>query len=455
MKTLSFQRISSALELAHTVLGLHTSLYVEEPMRPMLARRPFLNALLAVTVVASGALAACAVEEEAVGEGGAAVSSDEGLDTAVGEAKLPGEDESVEKAKAMVREMMVAKQRQMGQAEPANHATLQGCMRAEFTVLDVKPELAVGMFEAAGQYPAWVQFSNADGVMSGRKGADDRESVLRGVAIKVMGVRGPRIESGQAATTQDFLMNNRPYFYWKNINVMTELLGIVRQHGVLSKVGAVTSTLFHHTPRENIALIKAIKEGLANDKSDKNVIDNQLTERYWSRLPVSFGAGQAIKYGMWPRACDDAPWDQVPNDVAGDPTHPNVPSDLEGRFLRAAAKKTMSERDVCFDFAVQRQTSPETMPVEDEGVRWTPEKSPYRVVARLRIPKQNFDRPDRNEFCSHLTFAPFNGRAEHRPLGNLNRGRHEIEQLSSKFRHDAEGVPEREPIASEGPISLD
>jgi len=355
----------------------------------------------------------------------------------------------------MIREMMEAKQKAQGHAEPANHATLQGCMRAKLTVLSVKPELAVGMFESAGEYPAWVQFSNADGVMSGRKGTDDYESVLRGVAIKVMGVQGARIEEGQTATTQDFLMNNRPYFYWKNINVMTELLGIVRQHGVLAKVGAIKSTLLQHTPEENLALLKAIKEGLANDKSDTNVIDNPLTERYWSRLPVGFGKGKAMKYGMWPRACDAAPWDRVPSDVAGSPTRPDVPSGLEGRFLRAAVKKTMSEGDVCFDFAVQRQKDRETMPVEDEGVRWTPEKSPYEVVARLRIPKQDFDRPDRNQFCSQLTFAPFNGRAEHRPLGNLNRGRHEIEQLSSKYRHEAAGVAEREPTAGEGPTALE
>ena len=385
----------------------------------------------------------------------AASSSDAALDTAVGEAKLPGEDASIEKAKAMIREMMQAKLARAGHAEPANHTTLQGCMRAEFTVLDVKSELAVGMFATPGEYPAWVQFSNADGVMSGRKGTDDYESVLRGVGIKVMGVRGARIDPGQSATTQDFLMNNRPYFYWKDINVMTELLGIVREHGVLSKVSAVTRTLFQHTPTENLALMKAIKEGLANDKADRNVIDNQLTERYWSRLPVGFGKGQAIKYGMWPRSCDQTPWDQVPNDVAGEATHPDVPTGLAGRFLRDAAKKTVSEGDVCFDFAVQRQRSPATMPVEDEGVRWTPEKSPYQVVARLRIPRQNFDRPDRNQFCSQLTFAPFNGRAEHRPLGNLNRGRHQIEQLSSKFRHDAAGVAEREPNANEGPISLE
>jgi len=327
-------------------------------------------------------------------------------------------------------------------------------MRATFTVLPVARELEVGMFAAARDYPAWVQFSNADGVMSGRKGTSDRESVLRGVAIKVMGVDGARIEAGQRATTQDFLMNNRPYFYWKNINVMTELLGVVRQHGLLAKVGAINGTLLHHTPEENLALIAAIKEGLANDKSDSNVIDNPLTERYWSRLPVGFGAGKAMKYGMWPRACDATPWAEVPGDLAGSPTRPDVPAGLEGRFLRAAVKKSMSEGDVCFDFAVQRQRDREAMPVEDEGVRWTPEKSPYEVVARLRIPRQDFDRADRSQFCSQLTFSPFNGRAEHRPLGNLNRGRREIEQLSSKYRHDAAGVAEREPTATEGPTSL-
>jgi len=48
-------------------------------------------ALVAITLLGSGALAACTAEQEAVGEGDQAMNtSEEGLDVAAGENKLPG-----------------------------------------------------------------------------------------------------------------------------------------------------------------------------------------------------------------------------------------------------------------------------------------------------------------------------------------------------------------------------
>lgn len=408
-------------------------------------RRSFLLASILAAAGLSGVIA-CTSEEESAEGTGASAQVDDSLDLGAGERKIDGEDESIANAKKLVTELMKKKQAARGKAEPANHASLQGCMRATFEVRQVNATLGVGFFKTPAIYNSWIQFSNADGVMSGRKGKDDHEGVLRGVAIKVMGVHGER-QADDGATTQDFIMNNRPYFYWKNINVMSNLLTVVSQPDLFSKASEFGSAIVGH------GLTIPVLHGLRLDKADKNVIANPLEERYWSRLPVGFGLGKAMKYGMWRHSCDssDPVWTTIP-DALEDHTPAIDPTGLPSRYLRDAMKSTLAQDDVCFDFAIQRQTNPVDMPVEDEDVRWTHKKAPYEVVARVRIPKQDFDQPNRDAFCSNLSFSPFHGLAEHRPLGNLNRGRHVLEKLSSKYRHDAEGKAEFEPTEADLPV---
>lgn len=41
------------------------------------------------------------------------------------------------------------------------------------------------------------------------------------------------------------------------------------------------------------------------------------------------------------------------------------------------------------------------MPVEDPRVPWDEKRSPFRKVARIRIPRQTFDSPAQMEFCKN------------------------------------------------------
>ena len=75
------------------------------------------------------------------------------------------------------------------------------------------------------------------------------------------------------------------------------------------------------------------------------------------------------------------------------------------------------------------------MPVEDAGVEWSEEESPFIKVATLRIPPQAFRTQEREELAEDLSFSPAHSLIDHRPIGGINRARIEIYRYLSEFRH--------------------
>jgi hypothetical protein len=101
---------------------------------------------------------------------------------------------------------------------------------------------------------------------------------------------------------------------------------------------------------------------------------------------------------------------------------PEHPEDLPANYLTEAVKNHLGAREAVFDFAVQLQTDPVAMPVEDASVEWDENKSRPVTVATIRIPRQTVD-PD-GEFaaqCERMSFNPWHALAEHRPMGGMNR----------------------------------
>ncbi len=92
------------------------------------------------------------------------------------------------------------------------HAKAHGCLTATFTVRDDLPEaLRTGVFVPGRQYQAWIRFSNGNAAPQ-----PDYDKDARGMAIKLMGVAGPKLLDSPAdrdAGTQDFLMINFPVFF--------------------------------------------------------------------------------------------------------------------------------------------------------------------------------------------------------------------------------------------------
>ena len=95
-----------------------------------------------------------------------------------------------------------------GHANRAVHAKSHGLLRGKMKVIDgISAELAQGIFGKAGDYDVVMRFSTLPGDI-----LDDSVSTPRGLAVKVIGVAGPRLPGGEGDTTQDFVLVNGPAF---------------------------------------------------------------------------------------------------------------------------------------------------------------------------------------------------------------------------------------------------
>lgn len=289
------------------------------------------------------------------------------------------------------------------------HAKAIGCVRAELIVgSDVPATLRHGILATPHTYPAWIRFSN--GTTDVRH---DLRADARGMAIKLMGVAGEKILDHDEET-QDLLLANHPVFFSRN-NV--EYLGI---NEAIAKNRAVR--YFFGSPHSpaHLAVLRRLAKMMTRVRSVLGV-------RYWSQTPYRLGP-HVMKYSVIPTG-----------------HQPRAFYGLSPDYLRTQMATQLARGDALFDFAVQLQRDPDTMPVEDPTVLWPEDLSPFIKVATLRIPQQVFDTAAQLLFAEHLSFTPWHALPEHRPLGGINRARRVVYDTVSRLRHESNQVPRVEP----------
>ena len=288
------------------------------------------------------------------------------------------------------------------------HPKMHGLVRAEFTVrADLPPELRIGVFSEAKTFPAWIRFSNQDGTIGPDSGRD-----IRGMAIKLMGVAGEKLlELEKDEQTQDFIVISTSVFVTADVEQFDGLIKAFTG----SALAKLWFLLGHLRVVWNLA--QSMKQ-----------FANPLQIRYFSTTPYLFGSG-AVKYCATPRVADaDA-----------------IPANPDPDYLRLAMIAQLARGDALFDFAVQLQTDADSMPIEDAGKRWSEAVSPFRPVATIRIPRQQFDSEAQRAFGENLSFSPWHSLPEHRPLGGINRARKVVYAAISTFRHARNGSARAEP----------
>lgn len=296
------------------------------------------------------------------------------------------------------------------------HAKPHGCVKALLTVDDTIPEaLRHGVFAQPGRgYPAWVRYSN--GTM-----ADDREPDARGMAIKLMGVEGPKIlPAGEDPEqhTQDFVMINYPTFFLSTLDDYESFFDYQAQ-------GRPQRWFFRGAnPLEWRLRELFIAVGTLYQK-----VPSPLAASYYSMSAYRFGPHN-IKFSVRPCAEGDRA----------------MPRNRTANYLREALVADLAGGDGCFRFMVQRQDPSKLMPIEDPSVTWKESDAPYEAIATLEIPSQEFALPEQDRFCEQLQFSPFHALPEHRPLGRMNRVRELVYREVSKRRHVGNDVPIGEPV---------
>jgi catalase len=276
-----------------------------------------------------------------------------------------------------------------GPARRVFHAKSHGCLLGELRLLPDREKVArQGIFadEASTVYPVLARFSNGKGTIEADVSPD-----VRGVALKIFKTRP------QSQQTVDFLMTNSRVAFGKDHAEFVEFMEA-------SKDGLPGPTFAARHPRVIFSLIKCIFQ-------PHSVCE--LT--YGSGHAYLLGQNRAMKMKLEPHHEHQGFFD-----AAAAKFHL-----IEDRdFLRHELEQRASTKGVRFTLSVQLETEDElaATPIEDALFEWSEETSPPLPVAELVFDAQTVT-DARREYVDTLSFNPWDYHPDHRPLGNLARGR--------------------------------
>ncbi|MCK9606448.1 MAG: catalase [Methylomonas sp.] len=279
-----------------------------------------------------------------------------------------------------------------------NQAKTIGCLRGEFRVHeDIPAELKHGVFSEAKTYPAMLRFANATS-------RDDAEKDVRGLSIRLSGVEGPVLWGEPGC--QDFILNSYPALF---VATPEDFLGFIQARQANRKLWFFLNPFDPH--------LKAL--WIAFKSRQKHLCPFDV--RFWSTTPYRLGeqSGQVVKYSVLP--CSD---------------YQTLQTENPGRNqLRAAMKAHLQRFPAKFHFAVQKQTDPPTMPIEDASVIWDETVSPFQIVATITIENQDFDDTEALADCERSSFNPWQSLAAHEPLGRMNQVRRLVYAHAAALRN--------------------
>jgi hypothetical protein len=316
-----------------------------------------------------------------------------------------------------------------GHAIRSVHAKCHGILQGDLEVGTGLPDvLAQGVFAKPGRYPVVMRFSTIPGDI-----LDDSVSVPRGLAIKIIGVEGERLEGCEGDLTQDFLLINGPAFGAPNpkkfLSIVRLLAGTTnRAHGlkkvlsaVMRQVQKVIVAITGH-PSATVATLGGQPE------------THILGETYYSQAPLRFG-DYIAKISVAPISPGLMALVQAPLNVNGIPNG-----------LREAVVEFFKENGGVWEVRAQLCTDLEKMPIENAAVVWPEELSPYRQVASIIVkPQTAWSQTRASAVDDDMSFSPWHGLAAHRPLGGIMRARKAAYEAGRMFRSARNGRIIREP----------
>lgn len=318
---------------------------------------------------------------------------------------------------------------QEGHAHRAVHAKGQGLLQGELQVFEGLPdELAHGLFARPARYRAIIRLSSPPAEQ-----LPDTVSTPRAMAVKVLGVEGPRADGGGEAHSQDFLMVNGPAF---NAPGVAGFLRASRLLAATTERMPRTKQVISATLRGAEAAIEALGgqsatlKGLGGEPQR-----HPLGETFFTQVPFLYGPYMA-KFSLAPLSpALQALQGQA---LASDDDAQREAIDSFFRQMQAPA---------VWELRVQLCRDLDRMPIEDASIAWPEEISPWLTVAHLVVSAQQGWDPERSTAREDaLAFAPWHALAAHRPLGSLNRARRVVMAASRDFRAGFNRCPIHEPL---------
>jgi Catalase len=295
------------------------------------------------------------------------------------------------------------------------HAKGQGFLKGELTVYGDLPEhLRQGMFAAPRTYPIIVRLSTAFGDIR-----SDRIRVPRGMAIKVLGVEGPKALRDDTSANQDFLLvNHKTYF--SNAAAYLRLQRRFEWQPLLPDFALRGAGLLARG-------VKGLCDGvgIATPMALQGIADPGC-----NILGETFHSEAAIRYGAHIARIRAVPVSEQLRKLTGAPAHADDDALLSSvvAFFRNDAAE--------YELRAQLGTDLRRTPVEDTSVDWPESVSVPQPIGRISLPRQDADSPQRRAYADDiLSFNPWHCLVAHQPLGSIMRLRKEAYRVSSDFRH--------------------
>lgn len=294
------------------------------------------------------------------------------------------------------------------------HAKANASFAATFTVLpDLPAHAKQGLFATPGSYEALVRFSNG----GGRSQSDARPDV-RGIAIKLLGVEGPKAIPALSHTkTQDFLLIRHGTMPFRKASEFVWLLGAARTPALLP-----LKLLAQFGPVRGFSILRKLVAGLSEP------MVSCATTTYRTPLPIRFGT-HAVKLQLQATQQDA----------------PGTKASKAPESLRDDMQARVRAGPVAWDVAAQFFVDETRTPIEDPTAEWSESDAPPVKIGRFEIHAQDATSPGGtrlSDWIETLSFDPWHALEAHRPLGEMMRARNVAYRLSTVERHAA-AEPER------------
>ena len=305
------------------------------------------------------------------------------------------------------------------------HGILQGYLEVD---TDLPDDLAQGLFAKPGRYPVVMRFSTLPGDV-----LDDSVSTPRGLAIKVIGVKGERLEGSEGDVTQDFVLINGPAFGAPNPKrFLARLRLLARTTNRAQRLKKILSAVMRQVQKVIVVITGRPNSTVATLGGHPET--HILGDTFYSQAPLRFDDFIA-KISVAPKSPELKALTRSPLNVNGVPNG-----------LREAVLDFFKKNGGVWEVRAQLCTDLEHMPIENAAVVWSEEVSPYQRIARITVKPQLAWSEIRSSVVDDgMSFTPWHGLAAHRPLGGIMRVRKAAYEAAKKFRAERNGRVIQEP----------
>jgi hypothetical protein len=312
------------------------------------------------------------------------------------------------------------------------HAKCHGIVFGELLIDDnLPPELAQGLFAQRARYPVVVRFSTSPG-----DPIHDNVSLPRAMAIKIIGVDGERVPGDESSRTQDFVMVNGPVFLKPDAKSFARSLKLLA--GTTDRAEGAKKVLSSVLRGAEKALEAVGGESATLKSIGGHPRTHLLGETFFTQVPLRFG-DYIAKLSLAPASESLRRLTRLELEASDSP-----------HYLRDASVDFFARNDAEWKLRAQLCVDIDEMPVEDASVAWPEEKSAYRTIARLVVPRQQaWIDASSESLDERLSFTPWHALAAHRPLGSVMRARREVYRAMAAYRAEQNGTVVAEPESAD------